>query len=83
MRGEYQRLREEIIFRYESSSYAVVQEEEKFAKTRPKTSQRPWKGQTAISDHAATAMDEFEQKKDKPGQECQRIRLRGHGGCRS
>ncbi len=77
MRAEYQKRREDIIFSYESNSYAVVQEAEKFDKQ-------------AAADHEAAmervkrswtvarrvAVDEFEEVKDRPQKDFERFKRR-------
>ena len=80
MRGEYRQLREDTIFQYESSSYSVVQQAEKFDKDAAEDLERAQeraKRQFQITQR--TAVDEFEQNKDKPGQDCERIRRRSQG----
>ena len=77
LRGEYRQLREEAIFQYESTSYSVVQQAEKFDKDAAEELERGQeraKRQFQITQRTAT--DEFDQNKDKPGQDCDRIRRR-------
>jgi DNA segregation ATPase FtsK/SpoIIIE, S-DNA-T family len=77
LRGEYRQLREEAIYQYESSSYNVVQQAEKFDKDAAEELERGQeraKRQFQITQR--TAIDEFDQNKDRPGQDCDRIRRR-------
>ncbi len=80
LRGEYRQLREDAVYQYESNSYAVVQQAEKFDKDAAEELERATeraKRQFQIAQR--TANDEFDQNKDKPGQDCERIRRRCQG----
>ncbi|MCL4205697.1 MAG: AAA family ATPase [Pirellulaceae bacterium] len=77
LRGEYQKRREDIIFSYESNSYAVVQEAERFdqqaAADLEDTLERVKRTWTVAR---RTAMDEFEEVKDRPQKDFERFRRR-------
>lgn len=80
LRGEYSQLREDAVYQYESNSFAVVQEAEKFDKDVAEELERGLeraKRQFQITQRAAN--EEFVQSKDKPGQDCERIRRRCQG----
>ena len=80
LRAEYQKLREQIIFTYESQSYAVVQEEEQFAKKSDANHGFALdKAKRRFQSAQRAAVDEFEQDKDKPGKEYQRFAHRCEG----
>lgn len=77
LRGEYRQLREDAVYQYESNSYAVVQQAEKFDKDAAEELERGTeraKRQFQIAQRNAN--EEFDQNKDKPGQDCERIRRR-------
>jgi len=80
LRGEYRQLREDAIYQYESGSYGVVQQAEKFDKDAAEELERGQeraKRQFQITQR--TANDEFDQHKNKPPQDCERIRRRCRG----
>ena len=80
LRGEYRRLREDAIYQYESGSYGVVQQGEKFDKDAAEELERGLeraKRQFQVTQRFAK--DEFDQHKDRPGQDCERIRRRCRG----
>jgi DNA segregation ATPase FtsK/SpoIIIE, S-DNA-T family len=74
-RGEYQKRREDIIFSYESNSYAVVQEGEQFeqqAAADLEASQQRIK--RTWNTARRTAEEEFNKVKDRPQREFERLR---------
>ena len=81
LRGEYRQLREDAIFQYESTSYSVVQQAEKFDKDAADELER---GQERVKrlfqSTQRAAVEEFDQNKGRPGQDCDRLRRRclGH-----
>ncbi len=80
LRGAYRQLREDAVYQYESNSYAVVQQAEKFDKDAAEELERATeraKRQFQITQRGAN--DEFDQNKDRPGQDCERIRRRCQG----
>ncbi len=77
LRGEYQKLREEIVFGYESNSYAVVQEAERLESQAAaerdaalQRSKRTWNATRRAAEEA------FQQSKDRPQQDFERLRQR-------
>ncbi len=77
LRNEYQRLREDIVFGYESNSYAVVQEAERFASQAAAErdaallrSKRAWNATRQSAEEA------FQKNKDRPQRDFERLRQR-------
>jgi DNA segregation ATPase FtsK/SpoIIIE, S-DNA-T family len=83
LRAEYQKRREDIIFSYESNSYAVVEEAERFEQQAAadlesalQRIKRTWNATRR------TAEEEFEQGKDRPQKNFDRLRRQGEAMLR-
>jgi len=77
LRGEYRQLREDAIYQYESGSYSVVQQAEKFDKdAAEQLEQGQQRAKREFQVAQRIANDEFDQQKDRPPQDCERIRRR-------
>ena len=75
LRADYQRLREQIIYNYESTSYAAVQEEEQFNKQTAEAAHEEAleKAKRRYQVERRVATDEFNEHKDRPQHEVQRL----------
>jgi energy-coupling factor transporter ATP-binding protein EcfA2 len=80
LRAEYQRQREQIIFTYESSSYATVQEEEQFNKQAVEAHEDAMeKAKRRYQVARRVATDQFNEQKDRPQNEVHRLSQRLDG----
>ncbi len=77
LRSEYQKKREQTIYNYESTSYAVVQEEEKFQKEAKEDNEDELdRAKRRYQIARREAVDAFAQVKDQPKKELERYRKR-------
>lgn len=77
LRSEYQKKREQTIYNYESTSYAVVQEEEQFQKEAKEDNEDELdRAKRRYQIARREAVDTFDQVKDQPKKELERYRKR-------
>ncbi len=77
LRSDYQKKREKTIYNYESNSYAVVQEEEKFQKEANEENEDELdRAKRRYQIAKREAVDTFDQVKDQPKKELERYRKR-------